>query len=352
MRILTVILVLAIGLAGCDRTVPSLSDFDRSIPTDSVGTVKYLELVPPISGFNAPQGLLFGYDQLLYVADTRNNRIVQMDLSGQILSTRTLAMPYAISQDKRLDILASGLVVSGQDSIGALFRYRLVEANHDISLAPVETLWTEVAHPKRRFTGIAALPDNEFLVARQGPDNSSFVDPDGRLLRFAANNAFITPIVDLVTQTGTGIRDINQPTGIGLFSNSKSFIILQNSTGMAYGAIWMVYISTSDFVGWQPKFDPAQQEQRSIDFIRPNRFVLPQGVAVDGRRGDIFIADAALDSVFKFDSKGAFKAESFGLSKSGGHMQHPTAVAFFNKTLYVLDAATNQILLFKLSTDF
>ncbi|MGB2868251.1 MAG: hypothetical protein WBD36_07360 [Bacteroidota bacterium] len=352
MRTAIAILIFACMVTGCDKTVPSLAEFDTSTRSDSLGSVSYLELVPPISGFNDPQGLLFGYDQLLYVADTRNNRIVQMDLSGQILSVRAVTMPYAISQDKRLDILASGLIILGQDSIGALFRFKLVQADHDISLAPVETVWTELAHPRRRFTGIGALPDNEFLAVRQGPDNSSFVDPDSRLLRFAASNSFITPVVDLVTQTGTGIRDINQPTGIGLFPNSKSFIILQNSAGMAYGAIWMVYISSSDFEGWQPKFDPAQQEQRSVDFVRPNRFVLPQGAVVDGRRGDVFIADAALDSVVKFDNKGAFKSESFGFSQTQGRMQRPSGLAFYNKTLYVLDAGTNRILLFKLSTDF
>jgi len=337
---------------GCSERF-SLEQLTASRSTFTVGDTNYVEIVPPFGGFNEPNGILIGNDQLMYVADTRNNRIVQMNLAGQVLGARTLTRPHALSQDMRLDLLVTGLCVEpGGDSVAAIFRVKLVPSAHSIANAAIDTLYKETARPRRRFVGITALPDNQFLVVRQGPDLSSFVDPDTRLLRFGADGKFITPVGDLVTRAGSGITDINQPTGIGRFPNSKDFIILQTSEGIAYGAIHMVYQASAEFEGWLPKYDPSRQDQRFIDFVRPNRFIRPEGVAVDGRRGDIFIADAAQDSVFKFDSKGRFKSESFGFAQTSGRMLRPSGVAFFDRTLYVLDSRSNRILRFRLSTDF
>lgn len=339
-------------LSACQEKF-SLDELAGARTTFVVGDTTYLEIVPPYEGFNEPHGILMGSDKLLYVADTKNNRIVQMDIAGQVLGTRTIVRPYAISQDMRLDLLVTGISVEQSgDSVAAVFRLKLVQSSHSIATAAIDTLWKETARPRRRLVGIAAMPDNQFLVARQGPDLSSFVDPDTRVLRFGSDGGFITPVGDLVTRAGSGITDINQPTGLARFPNSRDFIILQSSAGVAYGAIYMVYQSNAEFEGWVPKYDPARQDQRFVDFVRPNRFVRPEGVVVDGKRGDIFIADAAQDSIFKFDNQGRFRSESFGQSRSAGRMRRPSGVAFFDRTLYVLDSQTNRILRFRLSTDF
>jgi DNA-binding beta-propeller fold protein YncE len=343
---------LSLASLSCSEKFP-LEQLAEARSTFIIGDTSYVEIVPPFGGFNEPMGLLIGNDQLMYVCDTKNDRVVQENLAGQIMGTVKIVRPYAITQDMRLDLLVTGLCVEPSgDSVATIFRIHLVQAQHYIGTAPIDTVWKETARPRRRFVGIAALPDNQFLVVRQGPDLSSFVDPDSRLLRFGADSKFITPVGDLVTRAGSGITDINQPTGIGRFPNSKDFIILQSSQGVAYGAIQMVYQSNAEFEGWLPKYDPSRQDQRFIDFVRPNRYILPEGVVVDGKRGDIFIADAAQDSVFKFDNKGRFRHESFGLSQTSGRMLRPSSLAFFDRTLYVLDSQTNRILRFRLSTDF
>jgi hypothetical protein len=352
MRASSAIFLLLLLSLGCSEK-QSLDQIAGARNALAVGDTSYIEIVPPIEGFNEPMGILMGNDQLVYVADTKNDRIVQMNLAGQILGTRKIVRPYALTQDKRLDLLITGLCVEPSgDSVATIFRVKLVPVDHHIATAEIDTIWKETARPRRRFVGITALPDNQFLVVRQGPDLSSFVDPDTRLLRFGADSKFITPVGDLITSAGSGITDINQPTGIASFPNSKDFIILQSSAGVAYGAIQMVYQSSAEFEGWLPKYDPSRQDQRFIDFVRPNRFVLPQGVVIDGKRGDIFVVDAAQDSVFKFDSKGKFRSESFGISQTAGRMLRPSSVAFFDRTLYVLDSKTNRILRFRLSTDF
>ncbi len=354
----TFLIILAIGILagladGCSDPYP-VGPVERLAGVSyRTGDTTYLEITPPFTGFNGPTALIIGNDNLMYVADYRSNRIVMMNLAGTILGERDVLQPSAIAQDMRLDLLIGGVIVKANgDSVGAVFRVHLVQASHQFASARMDTIWKEDAHPQRRFVGIAAMPDNEFLLARTGPDNSSFIDPDTRIMRFSATNQYITPVTDFSTGTGTGITYINRLTGLGPFPNSHDIVVLQSAEGVAYGAIWMVYKNASDFEGWLPKFDPSDVTQASVDFVKPYRFVAPTGVAMDNKRLDVFIADPAQDSVFKFNSKGAFRAESFGAFSTNGQMLRPTGLAFFDKTLYVSDAEANCIFRFKLSSDF
>lgn len=332
---------------GCEDKPPLL----QAIPETQFDTA-YVQITPSFPGFNQPEDILIGNDQLLYVADTRNNRVVMLNRAGQLLSQKRILQPISLAQDSRLDLLVGGVIVAPNgDSVGAVFRLDLVAVNHRLDSARVDTIWTEPAKPARRFPGIAVFGDNTYLLVRTGPDNTSFVDPDGRVLQFASNDDFITPVAGLTTRAGTGITDIFKPTCIAAFPNSRDFVLGQTADQVAYGALWLVYQSNPEFEGWLPRFDPARAEDRLRDFIRPNRFVRPEAVAIDRSRRDIFIADAALDSIFKFNSRGSFKSESFGLVKSDGAMRRPTGLAFFERVLYVLDGQRGEVLRFRLTTD-
>ena len=317
---------------------------------------QYVQIFPTLGSFVRPRGLFFGNDQLLYVADSGGNCVTMMNLAGQVLSSRSMPHPLSIAQDSRLDLLVGGEVELGDGSTaGALFRIHLVSLNadsaHRLNRARIDTVWTERAKPLRRFPGITVLNDNTYLVARSGPDNSSFIDPDGRILEFDKNDHFITSMPGLVTRSGSGITDIYIPTGIGSFPGTRDFIMTQSSEGVAYGAIWMTYLHNADFDGWLPKFDPSDASVRGTDFIRPNRFEDANAVTIDPIRRDIFIADAALDSVFKFNSRGAVKSETFGSVRSGATMHRPVGLAYFEQILYVLDGDRGVILRFRLTTD-
>jgi len=105
-----------------------------------------------------------------------------------------------------------------------------------------------------------------------------------------------------------------------------------------------------------PDFEPEEDNSREyflcdVDLIRPNRYQLAVSVAIDPARRDVFVADAELDSVVKFNSRGTFKSESFGAVRSEGLMRRPTGLAFFERVLYVLDAERGEILRFRLTTD-
>ncbi len=341
------------GLLGCEK------EFDlATLPQPGGPTLdtSYVEIFPPFYGFAGPQDILIGNDQLLYVADTKANRVVMLNSAGQELSERTMLHPQSLAQDSRLDLLVGGeMVAANGDTAGAIFRIHLVSSSpdsaHRLNVARIDTIWRELAKPARRITGVAVFGDNTYLATRSGPDNTSFIDPDGRVLQFGPDDTFITPVPGLVTTVGTGINDINLPTGIAPFPGVKDFILIQSSTGVAYGALWLTYQQTNDFVGWLPKYDPAVPEQAGVEFIRPNRVLPPEAVAIDRVRRDVFIADAGLDSIFKFNSRGKFKQESFGVAKTGGAMLQPTGLCFFETVLYVADAQRGQVLRFRLTTD-
>ena len=343
---------------GCQDNsgLPLIDELQQASQKIQVIDTAYVEISPPFSGFSEPEDVMIGNDQLLYVADTRANRVVMMNRAGWFMSARTILHPVSIAQDSRLDLLVGGeLVASNGDTVGAIFRIHLVSASpdsaHHLEVAPVDTVWQELAHGARRFPGITVFGDNWWLAVRNGPDNSSFIDPDARVLLFDNHDTFITPMSELATGVGSGITYINKPTGIASFPGVRDFVLTQSSEGSAYGAIWMIYRKTTDADGWIPAFDPARPEDRGVDFIRPNRYLLPQAVAIDRSRRDIFIADAGLDSVFKFTSKGKLKSESFGAIRSRGAMRRPTGLAFFGNVLYVLDGQLGQVLRFRLSTD-
>ncbi|HXG01363.1 MAG TPA: hypothetical protein VNL69_11260 [Bacteroidota bacterium] len=337
-------------LLACQQKPPLL----EPLP-DTVYDTAYVQVTPSFGGFTQPEDLMIGNDQLIYVADTYGEgtgRIVMMNRAGQVLSSRRMLRPISIAQDSRLDLLVGGrMLAPNGDTVAAIFRIHLVPAAHRLENARIDTVWRELARPARRFPGITVFGDNRYLVVRDGPDNTSVVDPDARVLEFDRNDRFISPVASLTTRGGgSGITDIFRPTAIAAFAGSRDFILTQTIEQVAFGALWMVYQSTPEFEGWLPRFDPARTQDRGIDFIRA-RFVRPEAVTIDQSRRDVFVADAALDSVFKFNSRGTFKTESFGFYKTGGAMLRPTGLAFFERVLYVLDGERGEILRFRLTTD-
>lgn len=357
-------------VGGCDVK------FDTAVlpnpnENSSRGDTSYVEVTPPYGGFETPVSVLVGNDQLIYVADYDRNKIFMMDAAGVILDSQTVPHPVAIAQNLKLDLYVCGetMAQNGRDTIGAIYKIYLVRfdttiggrdtsimINHDLKNAPMRIIRKEAERPKRRFVGIGIMPDNEFLAARTGPDNTSVVDPDTRVISFDKKDKMITPLGALATRTcgGTAITDISQLTGFAMFPSSRNFIVLQNSLCAAYAAIWMTYRTSAEFSGWEPRFDPSKPEQRSIDFIRTFRFRVPTAATMDRRRSDVFIVDSELDSVLKFDRNGRFKAESFGKYRTASSLlpglKNPRGIAYSNDcTIYIADTGNKIIRRFKLS---
>ncbi|MGA9406957.1 MAG: hypothetical protein WBW71_07480, partial [Bacteroidota bacterium] len=338
------ILCLFIAMGGCQspydiNDLPSATNFHFSGDTTYIQTGSW-------GGFNKPNGILYGRDELFYVMDTYNNRIVMLNQAGLELSELHILQPLAAAQDTRLDLIVGASAIDPviQDTIAIIVRVKLAPALGVLSQAEIDTIWRESARPQRKFVGVGIIPNDEYLVARDGPDNSSPVDPDARVLRFryvhenqtVRRDSFLTVLGDLQTGIGSSITSINHPTGLATFPGKADFVIIQKSDGVQYTALWMVYSQTVDFEGWLPKFDPANG-QGSIDFILPNRFLEPEGVAIDPSRSDVFITDSQQDSVVRFNSRGFFQTSSFGGRSPQIVLGHPHGIAVAQSILYVCD---------------
>ncbi len=361
--------VLTLVIIGCDQRFET-QVLPNPNTKGSVTETSYVEITPPYGGFETPVSVIVGNDQLIYVSDYDRNEVVMMDAAGTILQRRFIPHPTAIAQNFKLDLYVCGETIApnGRDTIGALYRIFLARFdttiagqdtsifyNNDMVNAPMHVVHKEPERPKRRYVGIGFFGGNSYVLARTGPDNTSFVDPDNRIL-LCDNNDRYTPMGDLVTRAtgGTAITDINKLTGLAVFPASYDFIALQSNEGTAYGVIWMMYVNNSSFTGWLPKFDPADPGQRTIDFIQPYRYSAPTAATVDRRRRDVFIIDPLQDSVYKYDRNGRFKTESFGRHRTKSDvlpgLNHPQGIAYSNDcTIYIADTGNHIIRRFKLS---
>ncbi|HAB54341.1 MAG TPA: hypothetical protein DCE80_19535, partial [Ignavibacteriales bacterium] len=69
------------------------------------GDTLYIQTGQPWGGFNNPQAILIGIEPFIYVCDTDNNRIVMINIAGEIQGSLSIKRPVAISQDYKLNLI-------------------------------------------------------------------------------------------------------------------------------------------------------------------------------------------------------------------------------------------------------
>ena len=319
------------------------------------GDTVYVRINPVWEGYNKPQDVMVGREPFIYIADTDNDRIVLLNLDGQRLGTKSIKKPVALAQDYRLNLFVCAqfdTIISGQTQIySAVYKLDLVSVNHQIELAPVKRILPrpqDFAQPLREYTGACVFYDNSYLISRKGPNNTNLIDPDNTVLIFVQKKLYDGSIIDslvgrvpLLDPTGSGTMSANQISSLTSF-NSRNFNINVTLTGdNSFKFQPLEYISSPDFTGYRIALQPL-----SRDVMMPGIFLQPEGSALDNS-GNIYIADAGKDSIFKFNSFGD-ELQSFGGPEI---FSQPYGVAFFNKTLYVADTGNNRILRFILSTE-
>jgi DNA-binding beta-propeller fold protein YncE len=330
-----------------------ISDDDGNIGGDTV----FVQLYPEWDGYNKPQDVMVGREPFIYVADTENDRIVMLNLAGEILGTRSIKQPVALAQDHRLNLIVVAQfdtsVGGSTQIISAVFKLNLVSVQHQIEIAPIARLLPrteDLNRPELEYTGACVFANNIFYVARKGPNNTSFIDPDNSILLFVPKKLFRegtegdtlvgrVPNIDPLGQGPVSAYDLSSMTS---FNDQSIDIIITLTGGTSFKSNWLHYQVTPIDQRYVSNFSPAS----GLDFMIPNRFEQPEGSAIDDV-GNIYIADAGKDSVYKFNTFGD-ELESFG---GPDIFNQPHGVAHFNQTLYVADTGNNRILRFSLSTD-
>ncbi len=320
------------------------------------GDTVYVPVNPAWTGFNKPRAMIIGREPFVYVADTYNDRIVMLNLNGNVLGTREIKRPVALAQDYKLNIIVCcelDTVINGQnETFGAVYKLNLVAADHQINNAPVTRLLpraADIKYPDRRYTAVTVFFNNSFYVARTGPSNSNFVDPDNSILLFVPKKSFgggegdtLIGRVANIDPISSGLVSANQISSLTSFNTKNSDFIETLTGNNSLKVQWLTYVVTPVSANYVARLTPSDGGA----MMRPNRFTQPEGSCIDDANY-IYIADAQKDSVFKFTPLGD-EQQSFG---GPDVFNEPYSVAYFDKILYVVDSGNNRILRFILSTD-
>lgn len=350
-HILTIFIVLSLGFIACNDTPQA----PEAVPdTGKINDTLYIPLQPDWTDFNEPSDIFIGREPFVYVADTKNNRIVMLDIAGRRVGVSGfIKNPIAIAQDGLFDLLICGeldTVLQGKTvTIGAIYRIHLSDVRHSIANAPIQCVYTQAGRPERRFTGITVLQGNEYLISRTGPSNASRFDPDDAVLLMNPQDSVTSRLSSLVPE-GNALYSIGSISSLSVAADrSQDFLFTQISPNMQYKVQWLSYV-TGDITGWFQKFNPADPSTSGRDLISVGRFDRPEDITYDAF-GNVYVIDAGKDSVLKFTSTGK-EMHSFGGSGAGkSQFSSPSGIAWFNKTLYVADTKNNRICRFRLSTD-
>lgn len=352
-----ILIFFALVLAGCTDKFPTEELTDNNLNGGNIsGDTLYIQTGKPWTGFNQPQDILIGREPFIYVADTDNDRIVMMNLDGQILGTRSIKKPIAIAQDYKLNLIICAQFDTTFNGItttySAVYKLDMFGSSHQIENASIKRILprlSDLNQPQREYTGVAVFFNNRFLIARSGPNNSSIFDPDNSILVFDQKSASSGETIDTligrvpnIDPVSSGLVSANGISSLTSF-NRQSFDFVVTLEGQnSFKTQWLEYVVTPISEGYESRFTSSD----GVEFITPNKFKNPEGSAVDDA-GNIYIADSVTDSIYKFSTFGD-ELESFG---GPDVLNSPYAVAVFDRILYVADTGNNRILRFILSTD-
>jgi hypothetical protein len=356
---LILILFIAIYFAGCYGEQVDLTQFPINNPPGRIGDTVYIPISPVLTGYNNPLDIYIGNEPLIYVADNGNNRVVQLDISGSVIGySNFILKPKKIAQDRNYDLLVIGSVIDTippniLDTVDAVYRLKLQQNNGLISGVNPAIVFksnqpTPIPGNHGKFTGIAAFYNNYYLVLRAGPNNSNFIDPDNAIFMIDKyDHTFPVPTrLSGFEVNGQGLLSLIETSSITTFSgNANDFIYTETSSNVAFKIQWCIYDAIDEI--YTPKFTPGSP----VDLIKPGLVSQPQDITLD-KFNNIYVVDSQKDSVYKFNSLGALRSESFGGPGTGtSQFSGPMGIAFFDKTLYIADSGNNRILRFILSTD-
>ncbi|MFA5404435.1 MAG: hypothetical protein WC358_05835 [Ignavibacteria bacterium] len=344
--------ILVLLYAGCGDRL-DLSTF----PIVNNGSINVSDTVyvlqgPIWTGFNKPEAVFAGNDQIIYVADTKNNRIVQMDVAGGKYGSyyfNSSVFPKKIAQDGNFDLLLICDSITIQDTTSIVFRLKVVTGGGVLNqnTPAVRLLTSLISTPSsnkfRKFTGISTYPDNSYLISRIGPEDPLNIDPGNALLKVKGIDSVkqLTVLNGFQTSGNSFYSIENISSALTIINSSTDFIITRSSqdTNRLNKVIYFEYNSVNGT--YDPKYTSTSQDLVNMKFGSPDAIVMDANYA-------IYVIDSYRNHLFKFNNNGKLLRESFGDLTI---FNNPKGISYFNKVVYIADTGNDRILRYKLSTD-
>src|ERR1035437_7768514 len=191
-KLLISVLLLIPVLFGCSDKFNIYSLGDTHGAGNPSGDTVYVHIRPDSGGFNNPHAIFLGHEPFIYVCDTDNDRIVQLNTAGTVLGTLSIKKPIAIAQDYRLNLIVCAeydTVINGiTNTYSAVYKINLFAVGDTITNAKPRLILPRTedisSHPLCKFTAVTAFYDNSYYVARTGANNTSISDPDNSIIQF------------------------------------------------------------------------------------------------------------------------------------------------------------------------
>lgn len=381
--------LLSAGLSSCEDYLGKKTNLDFiDVPTYEVREISYVPVAPTLYDALAPVDICIGYDEFIYVVDSAQEAILRFDLALTYQGAILVPGVTKVVQDRRLRLLAIGThdtTIAGVDrTLAALYQIDLVE-NGLLSFdgkQPKKVL----THPYYfknsfsstdatvRFTDVAVMgslvqsENNSYYLSRTGSSsNNAGFGPDNAVLKFDKNHQFISSLP--VTASGATYNNyFKRPMALAAFTqppqftanNSPDFWVSNVSEDQEIQVQHIQFTEGPFGALYEPIFYPTTDPSATGFLQLPKRFVNPADLCLagDGSRF-LFVADAGVDSVYQFTSQGmegvppppASNSEKNAIVTLGGY-QDLRAIAYYDRILYVADAAAGAIFRYKLTLDF
>jgi len=372
MKILSGLLLIALIFSCTSQKLPLPNIPPVEDQFSNVGKEVYVQLLPAFDAahgynFNQPSDIYLGVDNFLYIADTGNDRIVMMDLGGQIQGiSQPIPHPEAITQNDSLQLLIV-------NKTNAIYKIDLPKYAHHIDQAPVEKVFEEASRPTRQFTGITVHNNFEYYVTViDVADSSVNFKAFSFIYDFNSDHTLKGPLP--LNVNGTGLYSAILPTGIvsireqyldisSAAEQTRAFIFTQTGrTKLLRNNFKVQYITTFFFEG--SEFLTPNVALIGTDLYDPSKFYNPEDVAID-RAGFIFVVDAGravddpdttkpLPGFYRFAPSGKQLQAVLGAGDGIQQFNNPKGIAVLpfleDQIVFIADTGNNRILMFKLST--
>ena len=367
-RIPPTILLLILLIFSCSHDKIALPEIPEAEDQfGNVGQQVYVAINPPLDAangfsFNQPSDIYLGADNFLYVCDTGNDRIVMLDVGGDVQGvSQTIPHPESVTQNDSLHLLIV-------NKTNAVFKIDLVAVGHDIGSAPVERVFEQSSKPNRQFNGISAHAGYEYYVTVLDPDDSSSVTKEFSFVYdFTREHTLKGPLPFF--PNGTGLFSTIYPTSVVSIrerwldvsasqevSPALFFTHIGRTSQLEQNNFKVQHITTviqDGSIMLAPNIGLVGEDIYSLD-LRSNL----EDVALD-RSGFVFVVDAGGSGTepgfYRFSSTGRLQQSVIGLGDGDQQFNNPKGIAVLpfleQQVVFVADTGNNRIVRFRLSTD-